>query len=178
MVAEKREAVRIGYPKHWFLMGTLLWAAATGVLAYLAASAPTEGTMYFWGLVAGAEGVLMFLFFVPPLFTSHWAGEKGLRLRMGLLVDATIPYAWIKGVKQTSVNWGGVRVGIGVRYSALSRTLFVTSDFHNLVAISLDEPHKLGKILKMSPDQVVISVGAPNMLMDLVRERAGVPEGE
>lgn len=176
-MAEKKEAVKIDYPKHWFLMGTVMWLIATAVLSYLAATSPTEGTRTFWAIAAAVEGALMFLFFVPPLFTSHWAGEKALRLNMGLLVNATIPYAWIREIRQTNVNWGGVRVGIGVRYSALSRTLFVTSEFNELVSLKLDGQHQFGRLLKMRPDQVVVSVSMPTTLISLVRERAGLPEG-
>ena len=175
-MAEKLEAVRIPYPKHWFAMGTIMWAVATTILVYLSSTAPTEGTRLFWAIVSAAEGVALFLFFVPPLFTSHWAGKKALRLRMGLLMDASIPYDWVKEVKQTNVNWGGVRVGIGTRYSALSKTLFVTSEFRDLVAIKLDGEHSLGRVIKVKPEQIVLSVQEPWKLMELLRDRTGLTE--
>ncbi len=176
MTAEKKEAIRISYPKHWFLMGTLMWALVTAVLGYIGFTSPTRATTLIWLTITGLVGILGFVFFVPPLFTSHWAGEKSLRFRMGLLVDIPIPYSWIREIRQTNVNWGGVRVGIGARYSSLSKTLFVTSEFSNLVALRLDGPHQLGRILRMRPEQIVVSVDAPWKLIDLVRKRAGLPE--
>ena len=114
----------------------------------------------------------MGLFFIPPLFTHHLAGEKSLRLKMGLLIDATVPYSWMKQVKDTSVRWGGVRVGIGVRYSPITRMLFVTTEFDDLVSIRLDGPHTMGRLLKRQVEELVLSVSLRSKLVDLVRVRA------
>jgi hypothetical protein len=168
----KHEAVRIDYPKHWFVMGTIGWAVATFVLFYMATTTKEDVVRTIW-LVAGSHvGVLLGLFFIPPLFTHHLAGEKALRLKMGLLIDANIPYSWIKQVKETSVRWGGVRVGIGVRYSPITRMLFVTTDFDDLVSIRLDGPHRMGRLLKRQVEELVLSVSLRSKLVDLVKAKA------
>jgi hypothetical protein len=173
----KHEAVRIDYPKHWFVMGTIGWAVATSVLFYLAATSKEDVIRTIW-LVAGSHvGVLLGLFFIPPLFTYHMAGEKSLRLKMGLLIDVTIPYSWMKQVKETSVRWGGVRVGIGVRYSPITRMMFVTTSFDDLVSIRLDGPHAMGRLFKRQVEELVLSVSFRPKLVDLVKARAGLERG-
>jgi len=171
-MATKYEAVRIDYPKHWFVMGTMGWALATFALFYLAESSKEDVVRTIWLVVGSAEGVLLGLFFVPPLFTYHLAGEKSLRLRMGLLIDATIPYSWMRQVKETSVRWGGVRVGIGVRYAPITRMLFVTTEFDDLVSIRLDGPHAMGGLLKRQVEELILSVNLRSKLVDLVRSKA------
>jgi len=168
----KHEAVRIDYPKHWFVMGTMGWAVATFILFYLASTSKEEVVREIWVVIGSAEGVLLGLFFIPPLFTHHLAGEKSLRLKMGLLIDATVPYSWMKQVKETSVRWGGVRVGLGVRYSPITRMLFVTTEFDDLVSIRLDGPHTMGRLLKRQVEELVLSVSLRSKLVDLVRVRA------
>jgi hypothetical protein len=38
MIAKKVPTVRIAYPKHWFLIGTLIYVVVTVLLFYLASS--------------------------------------------------------------------------------------------------------------------------------------------
>ncbi len=173
-MASKNEVVRIDYPKHWFVMGTFVWALLTFVLFYMASTTKEEFVRWIWNFAGGIVGVLLGLFFVPPLFTHNFAGEKSLRIRMGLLVDTTIPYVWVKRVRETSVRWGGVRVGIGVRYSPTTRTLFATTEFADLVALKLDKPHTMGRILKKQVEEVVLSTANKMELIDLVMSRAGL----
>jgi hypothetical protein len=168
----KLEAVRIDYPKHWFVMGTIGWAVATFILFHLASTSKEEVIRDIWLVIGSAEGVLLGLFFVPPLFTHHLAGEKALKLKMGLLIDTTIPYSWMKQVKETSVRWGGVRVGIGVRYAPITRMLFVTTEFDDLLSIRLDGSHTMGKLLKRQVEELVLSVSFRQKLVELLREKA------
>jgi len=176
MPVPEAKVIRIDYPKHWFVIGTIFWAAATTVLFYMAWIATEDITRNFWLAAGVIEGILVFLFFVPPLFTNPTAGQKALRLRMGLLIDAAIPYAWIKGVKETAVNWGGIRVGVGVRYNGITRTLFATTEFSILLSLKLDSSHLIGRLLKRQVQEVVLSVKSTAMLADLLRERIGQQE--
>ncbi len=173
-MASKNEVVRIDYPKHWFVMGTVMWALITFVLFYLAWGTKEEFVRWIWNIAGGLVGVLLGLFFVPPLFTHNYAGEKSLRIRMGLLLDTTIPYSWVKRVRETSVRWGGVRVGIGVRYSPTTKTLFATTEFADLVALKLDKPHTMGRILKRQVEEIVLSAANRMALIELVTSRAGL----
>jgi hypothetical protein len=174
MNAKKTPAVRIDYPKHWFMLGTIVWVVGTAVLTYLAYDSVEDSTKLFWVAATFLEAAIMFYLFVLPLFTHHYAGAKGLKLRMGALINETIPYDWIKEVRETSVHWGGVRVGIGVRYASLMEVLFVTSSFTTLVAIRFDKEHNLGRPIKRPVKEIVLSVKSASSFIDLVRQRAGM----
>jgi len=178
MNAEKLQTVNIAYPKHWFLIGTLVYSVVTVLLFYLSSSSADDFPRNFWlamGLLVGIPG---FLFIVPPLFTSHLAGSKVLKLKMGFLASYDVPYEWIKEVKQMSIPWGGVRVGIGVRYSPIPRILFVTSSFSDLVRLELDSDHPIGRIWKRPVAEIVLSVSNMTGMMDIVRERAKFSDDE
>lgn len=176
-MVQKLATTRMDYPKHWFLMGSITWAIATFALFYLAASSKEPVIADLWLVVGFAEGILLFLFFVPPLFTYHIAGEKSIRLRMGLLIDATIPYSWIREVKEVSVTWGGVRVGIGVRYAFITRTLYVTTEFDDLVSLRLDGPHAIGRLLRHQVEQIVLSSSFKSRLTEHLMRKAMLDRG-
>jgi hypothetical protein len=171
MMAKKVPTVVIGYPKHWFAVGTAVFLIVTALLAYLAVSSVDEFTRTFWAIATVLEGVLAFLFLVPPLFTNHVAGAKALRLRMGLLIKQDVPYEWITEFKDLSIHWGGIRVGIGVRYSPIPKILFVTSSFSGLIRLSLDSDHDIGRIWRRPVSEIVLSVSYPPGLLDVLRQR-------
>lgn len=161
----------IRYPKHWF---AILAIAFESVLMYLLASAlidPNTIFREFWLGCCPIAAALMFLFLVPPLLTDHLAGEKALRLRMGLLINQSIPYDWMKEVKETSIHHGGVRVGIGVRYFPISRLLFVTSGFTSVAQINLDGEHEIGGLWRKDVETLVISVSDLPRFKEIVRSR-------
>jgi len=168
---------RIDYPKHWFVIGLTGYVPVVGVLAFLAYGTVETFWRGFWVASCAAIGILFFLFLVPPLFTAHLAGDKGLRLRMGLLLNTVVPYAWIQDVRETHVSRGGISVGIGVKYAGRMGTLFVTSSFSDLVALRLNGDHRLGGNLRPPVSQVVLSVSDKDAFMRLVRERAVLEEG-
>jgi len=174
MKAKKVPAVRIDYPKGWFLFGAVVWAVGTAVLIFLAYDSVEESMRLFWAAAAVFVGIAMFYLFVPPIFTYHIAGAKGLRLRMGLLINETIPYDWIKEVKETSVHWGGVRVGVGVKYAPIMKALFVTSSFRTLVLIKLDEEHRLGRPIKRRVVEIVLSVKSPSSFIEMIMQKTGM----
>ncbi len=149
----------------------------TAWLFYAALSFPEGSWRTIWLIVAPVLSVLAFLFLVPPLFTHHLAGEKGLRLKMGLLLDSTVPYAWIKDVKETAVSKGGLNVGIGVRYFPIAKALFVTSSFRNLAKVTLKEEHQMGRILKRPVSEIILSVSYMPALTEPIRVRAHGREG-
>lgn len=175
MVAKKVPMMKLEYPKHWFLTAALLWALATALFVYLSVSAVEDFSRMFWACVAAVEAPVVFVMFVLPLFTSHAAGAKGLRLRMGVLVRDDVPYEWIRRVDETSLRWGGVRVGIGVRYASITKLLFITSSFRDLVEIEFDSEHRLGGLLKRPVTRIIMSVKSARSAVDLLRERAGLP---
>lgn len=176
MSPTKLEATRVDYPKQWFVLGTIAYAFATVAIVYLGLTAKEDFGRAFWFGFAAIEGVLLFLFLVPSLLTSHLAGEKALRLRMGVLLDATVPYGWIKGVRETSIPRGGLRVGIGVRYSPIPKMLFVTSSFGGLVVLELDGEHVMGRLLKRPVETIIMNVTNSPGFISSVRERAGKKE--
>lgn len=168
------EAVRIDYPKRWFAIGTAIDVAAVAVMAYLAYVSIEEFSRMFWTACAVLVGVPVLLILVPPMFTCHHLGEKGLRLRMGLLMNTTVPYRWIRSVTDSNVNYGPLAVGIGVRYAPKKKLVFVTSTFGGLVSVRLQGPQALGGALRPMVDQVVMSVEDPEGFVALVRDRAGL----
>lgn len=177
MPARAAPAIRASYPKHWFLLGTMAYIPLVAVMIYLGFDAIEESTRLFWVAIGVTAGVLLSLFFLPPLMTSHLVGERSLRIHMGLLIKADIPFTWVKDVRQTSIKWGGVRIGIGVRYSAISKTAFVTSAFKNLVTIVLDDEHDIGGFLRPKVSTIVLTVDDSAAFMKLLAERISTTTG-
>lgn len=177
MTARKSEPVRIDYPKRWFILLALLLEGLLASMFYWAWQRPESGLRSVWLVLAVALGTALFLFLVPPVFTHHLAGKRGIRLHMGLLLNTAIPYERIKAAKMTSVHRGGIRVGIGVRYFPVTQVLFVTSAFSGLVKLELDEPQMIGRILRRPVQEIVLSVSLVPAFMDLIAERAGMDRG-
>ena len=173
----KREPIRIDYPKHWFVVMAIAFEAVVAWTFYTAYENAESSLRTAWMVTSPVIGVLFAVFIVPPIFTHHLAGEKGIRLRMGLLINETVPYARIREVRETSVHRGGLRVGVGVRYFPISRVLFVTSSFSRLVVLKLDGEHMMGKLRKKSVEEIVISVTSTPNLVEILRERAGIQKG-
>lgn len=168
------DAVRIDYPKQWFAVAAAVDVAAMAVMLYFAYGSVEQFGRWFWAGCALLICVPLLLVLVPPMFTCHHAGEKGLRLRMGLLMNATVPYRYIASVGESRVGFGAVMVGIGVRFVAKRKVVFVTSSFRDLVSIRLDGPQQLGGPLRPLVDQVVLSVKDREGFVALVRDRAGL----
>lgn len=168
------EAVRIDYPKRWFAIGTVLDVAAVAAMAYMAYGSIEDFARMFWAACAVLVGVPVLLILVPPMFTCHHLGEKGLRLRMGLLMNTTIPYRYISSVTDSDVRYGPLAVGLGVRYVPKKKLVFVTSAFGDFVSVRFHGPQQLGGALRPMVDQVVMSVEDPEGFVALVRDRAGL----
>jgi len=173
----KNEPLRIDYPKHWFVILILVFEAVIVYLFYTAYSGAVGPWRTLWMVVSPSIGVVFLLFLLPPVFTYHLAGEKGFRLRMGWLINTTIPYGWITNVKETSVHRGGLSVGVGVRYFPISKALFVTSSFTNLVVLRLDGEHIIGRIRKRRVEEIVLSVSYIPSMIETVKERANPAKG-
>jgi len=176
MTSRVAAPVRIDYPKHWFVLGLTVYVPVVAVLAFLSYTTVETFWRGFWIVSCAAIGVLFFVFLVPPLFTSHLAGDKGLRLRMGLLVNTVVPYAWVRDVREAHVSRGGMSVGIGVKYAGRMGTLFVTSSFRDLVALRLDGNRRVGGSWRPPVSQIVLSVSDRDEFMRLVRERSPAEE--
>ncbi len=173
----KNEPLRIDYPKHWFVILILVFEAVVVWLFYTAYSSAVGPWRTLWMVVSPSIGVVFLLFLFPPVLTYHLAGEKGFRIRMGWLINTTIPYGWITNVKETSVHRGGLSVGVGVRYFPISKALFVTSSFTNLVILRLDGEHVIGGIRKRRVEEIVLSVSYIPAMMESVKERANLTKG-
>jgi hypothetical protein len=177
MAARKFNAEVVKYPKLWF---AVMAAIFESVLCYwFVWSILDEDAVLreFWVVFSPLLGVLLGLFLVPPIFTNHLAGEKALQLKMGLLLSASIPYDWIKEVKETSVHRGGIRVGIGVRYFPISGLMFVTSGFSSVAVLKLDKQHEVGRLWKREVEEIVMSVSNLPRFMQIMRARLGAEEG-
>jgi hypothetical protein len=168
------EAVRIDYPKQWFAIGAAIDIAVMATMLYFAYDSVEPFARGFWAACALLICVPLLLVLVPPMFTCHYIGEKGLRLRMGLLMNTTLPYRYIAAVADSKVNFGSVMVGIGVKFVAKRKVVFVTSSFKGLVSIKLDGPQQLGGPLRPLVDQVVLSVKDKEGFVALIKDRAGL----
>lgn len=171
MGTRKIQTEVVRYPKHWFAVLAIAFESALAYLLLAALLDPETILREFWLVFCPIVAVLLFLFLVPPIMTNHLAGEKALRLHMGLLVNQSIPYDWISEVKETSVSRGGLRVGIGVRYFPISRLLFVTSGFTSVALIRLDGEHQLSGLMKRKVEEIVVSVSDLPRFMDIIQKR-------
>ena len=174
MTAAKRKVVEFSYPKYWFVIIALVFEAIATYLFVFALLDPDTVLRWVWLMIAPAIGLLAFLFFVPPLFTRHLAGDRALRINMGLLIDTTIPYAVIAEVKDTTVHRGGVRVGVGVRYFPISKSMFVTSSFSDLVMLKFHDEMLMGRFVKKPVEELVLSVNNKSLFMETVKVKAGL----
>ena len=168
------DAVRIDYPKLWFAAGAAIDAVAMAVMFFLAYDAVEDFARIMWTACAVLICGPLLLLFVPPMFTSHHAGEKGLHLRMGLLMNTTVPYRYIKGVTDAKVTYGSIMVGIGVKYVAKKKTVFVTASFKDLISIKLDGPQQFGSLMRPLVDQIVLSVKDKEGFVSIIKDRAGL----
>jgi len=177
MTARKFKAEVVKYPKLWFALMAVIFESVLGYWLVWSLLEENAVLREFWIVFAPALGVLLGLFLIPPLFTNHLAGEKALRLRMGLLLNTSVPYIWIKEVKETSVHRGGMRVGIGVRYFPISGLMFVTSGFSSVAVLKLSEPHEVGRLWKREVEEIVMSVSNLPRFMQIMSARLGAEEG-
>jgi len=178
MAARAVPVVRVDYPKLWFAVGTGALAAATAYAAWSALVSVEDFGAAFWTASAVATGILMAVFFLPPLLTSHRLGAKGVRVRMGLLMDALVPYEWVTEARATTVKRGTLSFWLGVKYSGAMSTVFVLSSTEGLIALRLDSEHDLGGFLRPKVSQVVLSVKDPGGTMSIIRERSGLGRTE
>lgn len=177
MVARKINAEVVRYPKLWFAVMAVIFESVLGCWLVWSLLDETAVLRGFWAVFSPLLGILLGLFLIPPIFTDHLAGEKALRLKMGLLLNASIPYDWIKEVKETSIHRGGIRVGIGVRYFPISGLMFVTSGFSSVAVLKLDKPHELGRLWKRDVEEIVLSVSNLPRFMQIMKARLGAEEG-
>ncbi|HEX9907305.1 MAG TPA: hypothetical protein VGB78_02415 [Thermoplasmata archaeon] len=177
MPAGKNPTITVRYPKRWLLVGTAFWVIITPLSAYLAITSIEDFAKAVFWLIAVSEGIFLFLVAFTPLLTNHIAGELGLKLRMGVLVNETIAYSWIAEAKDTSLNWGSVRVGIGVRYSRRPKTLYITSGFDQMVSLRLDSERLIGGVFKKPVSEIVLNVDSARSFIELVAARKGQAPG-
>lgn len=174
MTAAKKRVVEFGYPRFWFVVLAVVFESLSAYLFLFALLDPDAVLREVWLALGPAIGVAAFLFLVPPLFSKHLAGERALRLKMGLLIDATIPYAVIKEVRDTNVHRGGIRVGVGVRYFPISRAMFVTSSFSDLVMIRFHDEMLIGRLTKKPVEELVLSVNNKSLFIETVKIKSGL----
>jgi len=175
--AKKQPTTAIGYTRVWFGLGAIVCTVGIISSIYLAYESLEEFTRAFWMIVGSALAIFMVVFIIPCLITTHAAGEKGLHLRMGILINATVPYDAIREIAPDTVRWGALTVGIGVRHKQKQRTVFIVSTFKNLVIIRLNRDLKLGGLLGPTVGQIVLSVKDVDSFLSTVASMSGTEEG-
>jgi hypothetical protein len=176
MHAEKQPTVAVQYPKVWFGVGAAVCAAGMSLSAYLAYGSIEEFARTFWLVVLTGLALILALFIVPCIITAHAAGEKGLHLRMGFLINATIPYDAIREIGPDTIKRGALSVGIGVRHKERKGMVFVVSSFKDLVAIKLNREVRLGGILGPAVGQIVLSVKDVDSFLSTIALMSGARE--
>ncbi|OGS56655.1 MAG: hypothetical protein A3K60_01455 [Euryarchaeota archaeon RBG_19FT_COMBO_56_21] len=157
---------RMAYPKHWFVLVTVVLESILTYLFLAALLDPNSILREFWLAICPLIGAVIFMLEVPPIFTAHSLTSTGLRLRMGLLVNEEIPFDAIREVKETSTARGGLRIGIGVKYIPTTRQLFVTSAFSNLISVQLENAVSIGRLRRHRVEEVIINVNFPRGFLD------------
>ena len=149
----------IEYPRRAFAVGAVLTVVGISICALLALYSIEVFARVVWAITAAGLGVLLTGFILPTMFTRHSLDSEGLHLRMGLLINRTIPLSAISEVGPETTRRSIFTTGIGVRQNARLDTIFVTSSFRNLVSIRLSHEIKLGGLMTPPVGNVVISVG-------------------
>ena len=176
MQAEKLETVRIGYAKRWFVVASAACVVAIVSALYLAIASLEDFTTTFWLIVVVSVTALLLLFPLPCVFTYHTAGERFLRLHMGLIMKIDIPYLAIREVSRKDIAKGFLGVGLGVRFKDRSGAVYVVSSFDKAVSINLKEELKL-RAWRPSVYEIVISVKDDDEVLDLLSRRISPPGG-
>lgn len=177
MTAARKSVKEFRYPIVWFAILAFTFEAL-GIYVFAAALIDPDAVLRgAWLVVGPLIMALATFFFLPPIFTKHLAGERVIRIHMGLLIDATIPYAVIKEVRDTSIHRGGVRVGVGVRYFPITKAMFVTSSFSDLVRLKFHDEMLIGRFSKKPVEELILSVSNKSQFMETVKVRAGLMKG-
>ena len=170
MQAEKLETVRIGYARRWFVIASTVCIVAIAVALYLAIQSLEDFTTAFWLIVAASITVLLILFPLPCVFTHHLAGERFLRLRMGLIMKVDIPYLAIREVSREDVVRGFLSIGLGVRFKERAGAVYVVSSFDKIIALRLKKELKL-RAWRPAVHEIVISVEDDEQAIDVLSRR-------
>jgi hypothetical protein len=165
---------KVAYPKHWFVLLTIV---CESILLYLFLTALLRADSVFrefWLVICPLIGACLFVLLVPPIVTSHTIDRDWLRLRMGLLIDERIPLKVISEVRETTTRRGGLKVGVGVRYFPITRQLFVTSGFDNLVSLKLGTEVIVGRLRRNKVDEIVLNVNYSRGFMEALDAARGI----
>ncbi len=169
MTAEGPPETIIRYPRHMFAYVTVVCGALALGAMYLSLTALEAFATDFWLVVAVAIALFAALFSLPCMFTRHTADERGLRIRMGLLINAFIPYDSMLSVAPMKVEWGLLRnrLGIGVMHKQKTNTVFVLSSFQGAIRITLRHEVRLG-LTRTPARHLVLNTDAPDLALDLM----------
>lgn len=176
MQSWKLATVRIGYAKRWFILGNVACAAMITLALSLALVAVEDFTVAFWLVVAVSVAALLILFPLPCIFTYHIAGERSLRLHMGLIMKVDVPYSIIREALRGEIRRGILSVGIGVRYNDKTGTMFVVSSFDNIVLLKLGEELKV-RAWRPLVHEIVFSVKDAEGTIELLSSKMKRDEG-
>ena len=164
------ETVRIGYAKRWFVVSSAVCVVAIVTALYLAVASMEDFTTAFWLIVAASVAVLLLLFPLPCIFTHHSAGERFLRLHMGLIMKIDIPYLAIREASRRDIARGFLGIGLGVRFKEKAGAVYVVSSFDRAIALTLKEELKL-RAWRPSVHEIVISVEDDDEVIGMLSRR-------
>lgn len=156
---------RFAYDKFGFRMTSLLLVLLSSFIL---------GFFLFMGgdalVLIGAMAVcilMIFLYGISPLLSSHYIEDGDLVLNQGVFFKARIPLTNIRSVE--ALDAGPSRTGV---FFLLRRSvLYVTTRRHDLIVIKLVEPRRFGMIFGKKVDQIVFDVLEQERMIEAVRVR-------
>lgn len=156
---------RFAYDKLGFRMTSLLLVLlSTFILGFF---------LFMGGDVLVIVGVMtlcilmVFLYGISPMMSSHHIEDGELVLNQGIFFRARIPMNKIRSVEPLDV--GPSRTGV---FFLLRRSiLYVTTRRHDLIVIKLEGPRRFGMIFGKKVDQIVFDVLEQERMIEAIRER-------
>jgi hypothetical protein len=111
--------------------------------------------------------LMVLLYGISPLMSSHFIEDANLVLNQGVFFKARIPFAKIRSVEP--LDSGPSRTGV---FFLIRRSvLYVTTRRHDLIVIKLEESRRFGMIFGKKVDQIVFDVMEQEKMIEAIRER-------
>ncbi|MEW5937300.1 MAG: hypothetical protein AB1665_05740 [Candidatus Thermoplasmatota archaeon] len=124
----------------------------------------------FWSLLAFLMLILaVALLLGSPLVSAHLLLPQAFHIRYGLVFRSIIPLdkiGYVHASEETPLR-------TGVYFSPAGRTIYITTEPRNLVAIGLKERRRFPGALWKSADRIVLSVMKPERLVSVLSRMLG-----
>ena len=161
--AGKRETY--SYSKMHFYIRSIIYSMLLISAALIFRGLTIEALPWFIFLVT-LLFIILAVFGISPLFTSHWITRTRLILRQGWYFRSIIP---MKDIESVDVYDGEPRMGLSL--STRSSILFVTSSRFDLLEIRLKKPRVYWQMLGLRARRIVVNVDERDRMLESLRTR-------